>query len=225
MANIKEIRGNIFDSHCQTIVNTVNCKGVMGKGLALEFALRYEQMAQAFEQACKEGRIRPGKLFLWKKTTPWILNFPTKDDWKKPSKLEYIEEGLKEFCAIYKAENIRSIAFPQLGTHLGGLDWQSVKKLMYSYLQPLPDIDIEIYIFDPNASDRTYQRLSKLVYEHKTSLLELPESASELIERAVLSGQVKNMFQLQQIKGLGKKTFTKIYKHLAGQERQLFLFE
>ena len=115
MALIHYQKGNIFDSHTHVIVNTVNCKGVMGKGLALAFKQRYPEMVPVYQQECKTGKLRIGRPSLYKASTPWILNFPTKDHWRPPSKLEYLEKGLEYFIKHYKKAGIQSIAFPKLG--------------------------------------------------------------------------------------------------------------
>ena len=85
--------GHIFNTKAQTIVNTVNCVGVMGKGIALVFKLRYPNMFVVYKEHCNAKRIAPGKLWLYKseKNAPWVLNFPTKFHWKYPSKMEYLE--------------------------------------------------------------------------------------------------------------------------------------
>lgn len=100
MNNIKIVRGNIFNTKAQTIVNTVNCVGVMGKGIALVFKLRYPLMFDIYKGFCKSKQIGIGKLWLYKgePEEPWVLNFPTKFHWKYPSKLEYIELGLEKVC-------------------------------------------------------------------------------------------------------------------------------
>ncbi len=147
MKNITIINGNVFDSKLQTIVNTVNCEGVMGKGIALEYKKRYPSMFDSYKKACQKQLLSPGKLLLYtKETDHWILNFPTKDKWKFPSKLQYIEDGLKKFVETYKGKGITSIAFPQLGCTNGGLKWEDVEPLMIKYLS-MVDIPVEIYIY------------------------------------------------------------------------------
>ena len=93
---IKEIKGNIFNSKCQALVNTVNCVGVMGKGIALECKLRFPGMFEKYKEFCDTKKIRPGILQLWKNSKPWVLNFPTKMHWKDPSKIEENEPFDKE---------------------------------------------------------------------------------------------------------------------------------
>jgi O-acetyl-ADP-ribose deacetylase (regulator of RNase III) len=139
--------GNLFDSNAQTIVNTVNCVGVMGKGIALTFKNKYPNMFNSYKTICDKQLLSPGKLLLYTKETPWILNFPTKNHWKNPSKIEYIEEGLRKFVEIYKEKGITSIAFPLLGCANGGLNWEEqVKPIMEQYLSNL-DISVEIWIY------------------------------------------------------------------------------
>ena len=89
MTHIQYLVGDLFNSSAQVIVNTVNCKGVMGKGLALAFKERYPEMFHVYQKDCREGRLRIGRPTLYTKSTPWILNFPTKDNWRANSKLEY----------------------------------------------------------------------------------------------------------------------------------------
>ena len=127
--SVKHIRGNIFNTKCQTIVNTVNCVGVMGKGIALVHKLRYPEMYLEYKNHCAKGLIKPGHLSLYTKqpNAPWILNFPTKFHWKYPSKIEWLESGLQKFVESYEKKGITSIAFPLLGTHNGGLDTEIVK--------------------------------------------------------------------------------------------------
>ncbi len=147
MACIHYQKGDIFEVKTQVIVNTVNCKGVMGKGLALAFKQRYPDMFPVYQQECKTGKLRIGRPTLYQKSSPWILNFPTKDSWKANSKLEYLEQGLAYFVAHYQEAGITSIAFPKLGAQNGKLAWSEIGPLMVQYLGDL-DIDVYIYIAD-----------------------------------------------------------------------------
>jgi O-acetyl-ADP-ribose deacetylase (regulator of RNase III) len=145
MVTLSYRKGDIFDSTAQVLVNPVNCKGHMGKGLALAFKQRYPHMFASYQQECRDGKLCIGQPTLYKASTPWILNFPTKDHWRDNSKIEYIEAGLQYFVVHYKELGIKSIAFPKLGAGLGKLSWNSVGPLMVKYLS-LVDSDIEIYI-------------------------------------------------------------------------------
>ena len=142
---MKVLIGNIFDSTMQTLVNTVNCVGVMGKGLALEFKRRFPDMFKEYVKLCEQKQVRPGQPYLYQDFLGTsILNFPTKDHWRSPSKLEYIINGLDWFVEKYKSYGITSIAFPPLGCGNGGLSWETVSPIMYEKLSQLP-IKIEIY--------------------------------------------------------------------------------
>jgi len=144
---VKIERGKtIFDSNAQTLVNTVNCVGVMGKGLALEFKNRYPVMFDKYKSFCDKGVFKPGVLWIYKADDgKWVLNFPTKVDWKNPSELEYIEVGLKKFVEIWKEKGITSIAFPLLGCKNGGLDPDVVIPVMKKYLDTCEGLDVTIY--------------------------------------------------------------------------------
>lgn len=142
---IEYIEGNIFDSPAQVIVNTVNTVGVMGKGIALEFKNRYPRMFEKYKTACEKHMLTIGKLMLVSAPDHMLLLFPTKENWRYPSKISYIEQGLKRFCDNYAQRGITSIAFPKLGCGNGELDWNEVRSLMERYLKNLP-IDIYIYL-------------------------------------------------------------------------------
>ena len=149
---IEYIEGDIFESPAQVIVNTVNTVGVMGKGLALAFKKRYPDMFERYKQACDNNSLTIGKLMLFYEADHWLLLFPTKEHWRNPSKLEYIEAGLQKFVRAYADKSITSVAFPRLGCGNGGLDWEEVRPLMERYLSPLP---IDIYIYVGNYPDPT----------------------------------------------------------------------
>lgn len=142
---IKYLEGDLFKSPAQVIVNTVNTVGVMGKGIALEYKNRYPQMFERYREYCDKKKLQVGKLMLWYAPDHWILLFPTKEHWRNPSKLKYIEQGLDKFVRTYAEKQIVSIAFPRLGCGNGELNWDDVKPLMEKYLKPLP-IDVYIYL-------------------------------------------------------------------------------
>ena len=144
MVMITYLKGDIFSSPAQVLVNTVNTVGVMGKGVALEFKKRYPAMFKSYERVCDEKQLEIGKLLLWKGPEKWVLMFPTKKHWRSPSKLEYIEAGLQKFADTYVEKGIASIAFPRLGCGNGGLDWEEVRPLMERYLERL---SIPVYVY------------------------------------------------------------------------------
>ncbi len=142
---MKILLGNLFDSRCSTLVNTVNCVGIMGKGIALEFKNKYPHMFEEYQMMCQKGLVKPGEPYLYRDLTgASVLNFPTKDHWRSPSKFSYITDGLAWFRENYQALGITSIAFPPLGCGNGGLAWEDVGPAMYQALNDLP-IDVEIY--------------------------------------------------------------------------------
>jgi O-acetyl-ADP-ribose deacetylase (regulator of RNase III) len=161
----QELPGNIFASRAQTLVNTVNCVGVMGKGVALEFRRRFPAMFEEYARQCKAGTLRPGQILPCRKSTPWILNFAVKDDWKHPSKLEWVESCLAKFVDNYRSLGITSVAFPQLGAMNGGLPWPKVQELMRRYLRDrdLPNLTVEIYEFDETAPEPLSNELVKIL--------------------------------------------------------------
>lgn len=216
---IKHIHGNIFNSKCQTIVNTVNCVGVMGKGIAQVYKLRYPIMFVEYKEHCKNKLIKPGSLWLFSKQSnaPWILNFPTKFHWKYPSKIEWIVSGLEKFVETYETKGIKSIAFPLLGTHNGGLDTIEVKELMKKYLSKC-SIDIEIYDYDPNSQDDLFEtfkanwlKLDSNNIKAETGIQ--PQYARKIID-IINSGEVKSMIALANYKGIGEKTLEKAFNYV-----------
>ncbi len=159
--------GDMFESKCSTIVNTVNCVGVMGKGIALEFKKKYPAMFRDYVERCNSGQVKTGTPYVYDNGDGTkILNFPTKNHWRSPSRLAFVIEGLDWFVENYKELGITSIAFPPLGCGNGGLTWDVVGPIMYQKLSVLP-IDIEIYApFGVNRKEITEEFLSKKVAQN-----------------------------------------------------------
>lgn len=129
---IRVINGDLFNSQAQTLVNTVNCVGVMGKGVALEFKKRFPDMFQDYARRCKDKHVVLGRPYIFKrKLPPWILNFPTKDHWRSVSRLKDIVEGLHYLQQHYQEWGITSLAVPPLGCGQGQLDWRIVGPILY----------------------------------------------------------------------------------------------
>jgi O-acetyl-ADP-ribose deacetylase (regulator of RNase III) len=142
---IRVLIGDLFESEVQTLVNAVNCVGVMGKGIALEFKNRFPDMYEDYVKRCKAGDVRPGQPYLYRSLPPlWILNFPTKGHWRTASKLSDIVAGLEYLEQHYKEWRITSLACPALGCGNGQLEWRVVGPTLYHYLSRL-DIPIELY--------------------------------------------------------------------------------
>ena len=142
---IKVLVGDLFESKCQTLVNTVNTVGIMGKGIALDFKKRFPDMFDDYEKRCAGGKVRLGEPYLYKRLTlPWILNFPTKSHWRAVSKLSDIVKGLNYFERHYKEWGITSIAMPPLGCGHGQLEWRIVGPTIYRFMKRL-NIPVELY--------------------------------------------------------------------------------
>jgi O-acetyl-ADP-ribose deacetylase (regulator of RNase III) len=142
---VKTTTGDLFSSQAQTLVNTVNCVGVMGKGVALAFKERFPDMYKEYVRLCKAKRVHLGEPYLYRQLTgPWILNFPTKDHWRSVSRLSDIVAGL-EYLEQHCAEwGIQSLAVPPLGCGNGGLEWRIVGPTLYRHLNRL-GIPVELY--------------------------------------------------------------------------------
>lgn len=191
---VKIERGKtIFESSAQTLVNTINCVGVMGKGLALEFKNRYPAMFDKYKSFCDKGVFKPGVLWIYKaEDGKWVLNFPTKVDWKNPSELSYIEDGLKKFVEIWKEKGITSVAFPLLGCNNGGLDPDVVIPLMKKYLDQCEGLDVTIYDNRPQEAEAPKtdatseffgdENPKEVVVESKPLVDEEPPKPTEKIE-------------------------------------------
>jgi O-acetyl-ADP-ribose deacetylase (regulator of RNase III) len=162
-------RTSLLESTAQTLVNTVNCVGVMGKGIAKDFKQREPDMFAAYKRICDKKLLEPGKLWLWRESSQWVLNFPTKQHWRNPSKLEWIEAGLKKFVQNYQKLGITEISFPRLGCGNGGLDWNAVRPLMEKHLRALP---IQVYIHDFTVPVGLPEHMEEIADQLKSENLE-----------------------------------------------------
>ncbi len=147
MVNYKT--GDILEDHAEAIVNTVNCVGVMGRGIALQFKKAYPENFKAYAKACKNGEVQSGKMFVFKTGAllgpQYVINFPTKRHWRDKSKIEDIEAGLNDLVRVIDENNIRSIAIPPLGSGLGGLDWKVVRRMIVRAMSSCDDLDVIVY--------------------------------------------------------------------------------
>lgn len=171
--------GNLFNSQAEALVNTVNCVGVMGRGIALQFKKAYPDNFKAYAKACKEGEVEPGKMFVYPTeglTPPYfIINFPTKRHWKGASKLEDIQAGLDDLAAVIRKYKITSIAIPPLGCGLGGLDWKVVKPCIENKLGMMTDVDITVYQPDgaPQAEQMVRNKKVPVMNSSRAALVSL----------------------------------------------------
>lgn len=146
--------GDLLQSDVQALVNPVNCEGVMGKGLVLQFRRRYPRMYHDYAEVCREGKLRPGVLHIYNESSKIIVNFPTKDKWRNPSRARYSMSGLGALKSLILNENITSIAIPPLGCGLGGLDWKEVRPLILCSLKDIEDLDVRFYGTPPTEGEK-----------------------------------------------------------------------
>lgn len=188
-------QGNLLEARAQALVNTVNTVGVMGKGIALMFKDRFGDNFRQYAAACKAGQVQTGKMFI---TEPaeldgprWLVNFPTKQHWRSPSRLEWVAEGLQDLRRFLLDKQVKSIAIPPLGAGNGGLDWAAVREQIE---QALGDLDVEITVFEPT---REYQNVAKRTGVEKLT----PARAliAELVRRYWVLGMECSLLEIQKL--------------------------
>ncbi len=142
----REIHGDIFTSGAEALVNTVNCVGVMGKGIALEFKRRFPELFKAYRAACSRGEVSAGKVWTYRtENNRVIFNCAVKDDWRNPSKIEWIESCLNELVELCRANNVKSLALPWMGAMNGRISVEQIKTATRRVLSGISDIDISVY--------------------------------------------------------------------------------
>jgi O-acetyl-ADP-ribose deacetylase (regulator of RNase III) len=145
--------GDILKDDSEALVNTVNCVGIMGRGIALQFRRAYPDNFKAYEAACRRGEVEPGRMLIYETgllTNPrLIINFPTKRHWRGKSRIEDIESGLTALVSEIRDRGINSIAIPPLGSGLGGLSWTKVRPIIEQALESLPEVKVTVY--EPHA--------------------------------------------------------------------------
>ena len=201
---IEETRGNILAVDAEALVNTVNCVGVMGKGIALQFKQAFPDNFRAYERACRHGELRLGSVFVFETgslTNPrYILNFPTKDHWRSRSRLDEIEAGLQDLVEVIQRLGIQSVAMPPLGCGNGGLDWVDVRPRIEAAFADLPDV--RVLLFAPRgapAAEAMPVRTSRPeMTAARAVLLKLMEQYSELDYRHTLLEIQKAAYFLQE---------------------------
>ena len=154
---IKYVTGNIFESKAECLVNTVNCEGYMGKGIAYQFKLRYPENNKDYVRACKSGELHIGTIHYYMEDGIWIVNFPTKDKWREKSRMFFVEVGLDRLVEFINDRGPASIAIPPLGCGNGGLDWNEVRKLIDSKLDSVKE-NCQIFVYEPSM---TYKAIAK----------------------------------------------------------------
>jgi len=214
----REYKGNLFASSAQTLVNTVNCVGVMGKGVALEFRRRFPQMFEEYKRVCIAGILKPGQILPYRKDRPWVLNFAVKNDWRHPSRMEWVESCLRKFVESYRTLGITSVAMPWIGAMNGRLPWEEVHALMRSYLQGLRDIEVEVVEFDSKAADPLFEALrsasERLGASELAEMAEIPEGVAASIVRALRNHAVHSLPTVLALDRCGGKSADRLYDFL-----------
>jgi len=158
---IEYTEGNLLKAEAEALVNTVNCVGVMGKGIALQFKQAYPAMARAYADACKRGEVQPGRMHIWDSQQlqgpRYIINFPTKRHWRGKSRIEDIESGLEDLVATVQRLGIGSIALPPLGCGHGGLSWDTVRPMIENAFAGMPEG--RMLVFAPSGAPATSERV------------------------------------------------------------------
>ncbi|MHB8089805.1 MAG: type II toxin-antitoxin system antitoxin DNA ADP-ribosyl glycohydrolase DarG [Anaerolineaceae bacterium] len=200
--------GDILLADVEALVNTVNCVGVMGRGIALQFKNAFPDNFKAYAIACKKEQVQPGQMFVFETgqlTNPrYIINFPTKRHWRGESRIEDIEKGLVSLVETIQKYKIRTIAIPPLGSGLGGLNWFDVKERILSVLQPLTDI--RIFIYEPRGAPSTekmvHNRVAPRMTPGRAALIELMNRyLSGLLDPSVSLLEIHKLMYLMQEAG------------------------
>ena len=191
-------QGNLLEENAEGLVNTVNCVGVMGKGIALQFKQAFPENFRQYEKACRAGEVQPGHIFIVSTGTlfypRYIINFPTKRHWRGKSKIEDIKSGLQALVAEVQQLGISSIAIPPLGCGNGGLDWSKVKPLIESAFAELPEA--KVIVFEPTGApevDKIQVATSKPNMTRSRSLL------IRLLELYGIPGYRLTMLEVQKL--------------------------
>jgi O-acetyl-ADP-ribose deacetylase (regulator of RNase III) len=189
-------RGNLLEADAEALVNTVNTVGIMGKGVALMFKEAFPENFRAYAAACKKNEVKIGHMFVTERQQligpKWIINFPTKEHWRNPSRIEWIEEGLEYLKRVILQNKIRSVAIPPLGSGNGGLDWQDVKLRIEQAIGSLPDVNI--IVFEPTPK---YQNVAKRTGVEK--LTPARALVAELIRRYWILGIECTLLEIQKL--------------------------
>ena len=191
------LKGDLFDSDVAAYVNTVNCVGVMGRGVALQFKKRFPDNFKMYEGVCKRKEMVPGKMLVYETHSvvnpKFIINFPTKRHWRGASRMEDIEAGLSDLVSVIQAKAITSVALPPLGCGLGGLDWNVVRTRMKSVLEQLNGVRVDIY--EPSSAPQT----EKIPRNHEVPEMTMGRAALVGLVRRYLAGLLDPFITLLEI--------------------------
>lgn len=211
------IEQSVFNSPAAVITNTVNCRGVMGAGLALEMALRHPDLEADYQLRCKAGAVQIGRPYLFPVAgCPYraVLNFPTKQHWRFPSRLAWIEQGLAYVASHFHQATppINSLALPRLGCDKGGLDWVQVQSVIETHLADLPGLSVYLCADTAPASGTEAVMLAAFARDQQSR--QLPSFLKGKARLALQSSPVPPRFrQLAAISGVGKASYQRLFQH------------
>lgn len=204
--------GDILTADAEALVNTVNCVGIMGRGIALQFKNAFPENFKAYERACRSEEVQPGKMFVFETGTmtnpKYIINFPTKRHWRGKSRIEDIESGLVALVEEIKRRSIKSIAIPPLGAGLGGLNWKDVRARIEAAMQSLNDVQIFVYepIGAPDAQTMSHVReVPKMTAGRAALVILVQRYLSGLLDPFVTLLEVHKLLYFMQEAGQGLK--------------------
>lgn len=193
---IRYTQGNLLDANVDAVVNTVNTVGIMGKGIALMFKERFPKNMIEYAKACKSGEVKTGHMFVTETDElmgpRWVVNFPTKQHWRAPSKMQWVIDGLQDLKTFLIENKVKSIAIPPLGAGNGKLDWADVRPEIEKALCDLTDI--EIIVYEPTS---TYQNVAKRAGVKK--LTPARAMIAELIRRYWVLGMECSLLEVQKL--------------------------
>jgi uncharacterized protein YwgA/O-acetyl-ADP-ribose deacetylase (regulator of RNase III) len=204
---VRVLIGDLFASSAQTLVNTVNTVGVMGKGIALEFKKRFPDMYEDYRLRCEDKQVRLGQPYLFRRLMPpWILNFPTKADWRSVTRLKDIIDGMVYLQQHYREWGIQSLAVPPLGSGLGQLEWRVVGPTLYRHLK---EFDIPVELYAPFGTPHEELQPEYLGEQHPTQLVASPQTRINPAWVALVE-VVKRIEAERFHRPIGRVTFQKI---------------
>ncbi len=169
---IKFVTGDIFNSNADCLINTVNCEGVMGKGIAYQFKIRFPQNNLEYIRECETGKLKVNTIHYYKEDGIWIVNFPTKNKWREKSKIDYIEKGLEQLTSFIIQHNPQTIAIPPLGCGNGGLNWDIVKSIIIEKLRNIEN-EYTFLIYEPSVSHKATSKQPPNISSSELILLQI----------------------------------------------------
>lgn len=217
---VEYVKGNMFECNADCLINTVNCEGYMGKGVAYQFKMKFPENNKAYMKACKSGELTVGKVHYYVEEGITIINFPTKNKWRENSKIEYIEKGMNAFIEVLPELGVRKIAIPPLGCGNGGLIWTEVKNIIENKIAGFSD-KYDFIIFEPSAS---YKAIPKNPPQISVSGLVLLDIRLNLKRfngiRLQKAGYFVNYFMDEEYYGIdnSQTTFEQVYRIICSEK-------